>query len=292
MTYANRKKEIIYLDERLHTNESLHLAMLGITNPTPQYLICHSAKTNTLWNRYNFEFVLSGKGYIETKGKKYTVEAGDLFFLNKFREHTYYSDMKDPYEKMFIVVEGGLVDNLIAYHNLTESVVIKHVQAKHLFERLFELAKTHNTSQLDSLCYAEIASTLIELLQIIKPLPFTTISPDSSPERVMYDYIENNLYSKIRVEDVANVAHLSVSYAQKIFKQKFSKPILRYIMDKKLQLAQHLFLTTYLNVNTVSERLSFENPKHFSKMFKQKYGLSPSKYIKENTVNKNKETKE
>lgn len=75
--------------------------------PTPNYIICHSRKSGALWERYNFEYVISGKGYIETRDKTLTVGKGDLYFLNKLQQHTYYADKQAPYEKLFIVVEGS-----------------------------------------------------------------------------------------------------------------------------------------------------------------------------------------
>ncbi len=279
--YENRKHELIYLEERIYANEFLHVAMLGITKPNPDYFICHSAKIGTLWKRYNFEYVLSGKGRIETPEGIYTVEAGDFFFLNKEREHIYYADKEDPFEKVFIAVEGALVDHLTAFHKLTDSVVVKRVDVRPIFERLLALVEKHPSPYFLSENYPEICKVLAELCQSLSPADFSKVSPESPPTAVMQEYINKNIYTKLRVEDIATEAHLSTSYAEKIFKEAYGMSITRYVLDRKLHLARHLLIYTYMNVETVALKLSFSNAKHFTKMFKQKYGLSPTKYCKE-----------
>ena len=133
----NRKHEIIYLDERTYSNDFFCLAMAGKTLPNPNYIINHSYKDGSVWDKYNFEYVLSGKGYIETRDKTYCVGEGDLFFLNKLQQHVYYADRKEPYEKLFLVVSGSLVDSLLADHGVTESVIVAHTDAKAIFEQAF-----------------------------------------------------------------------------------------------------------------------------------------------------------
>ncbi len=278
--YTNRKNEIIYLDDLFHVNDFLHPALLGITKPNPSYFICHSAKIGTLWKYYNFEYVVSGKGYIETPEGKYAVSAGDAFFLNKKCEHVYYADKNEPFEKLFLCVSGSLVEHLIDCHGLKDSVLIKKTNLSGIFEKMFALAEGCGDKKFFPDCYPAFCGLLVELLQQFSPSSFISLKQDGSPAERMQEYIEKNIYSKLTLEEIANVNNLSISYAQKIFKKRHGVTIIDYVIDRKLHLARHFLIYTYLNVETVSEKLAFSNPKYFSKMFKKKYGLPPAQYCK------------
>ena len=278
--YINRKNEIIYLEDLFHDNDFFHPALLGVTKPTPNYFICHSAKIGTLWSRYNFEYVVSGKGFIETPEGKFTVRAGDAFFLNKNCEHTYYADKKEPFEKYFLCVSGSLADQLTQSHGLKDSLLIKRVDLSDVFEKMFTLAKTYEEDVFFPANYPAFCGLFTELLQIFSPASFASSKQDNTPAERIREYIEKNIYSKLALTEIANAANLSVSYAQKVFKKRYGLSIIDYVIDRKLHLARHFLVYTYLNVETVSEKLAFSNPKYFSKMFKKKYKLAPLQYAK------------
>lgn len=281
--FRNIKKEIIYFDERSHTNDFLHLSMAGITLPDPSYLICHSEKTDTLWEHYNFEYVVSGKGYIKTRSKTYVVEEGDLFFLNKNRNHTYYSDKNAPYKKMFIAVEGSFVDTLIDFHNITSSVLIIHTDVKHIFEQIFALTEQTQEPSLSPKDYTELSCALTKLIQILAPPDFVshTIKKNLGLAAILKNYIDDNIYEKLCLDDLSSFMKLTEAHIQRLFKEAYKITIMRYIREQKLRVAQHLLSTTLLNINEISEKLSFENPKHFSTQFRKQYGISPSQYAKQ-----------
>ena len=216
--HSNRKNEIIYFDERSHGNSFFHLSMAGRTLPNPNYIICHSRKSGALWERYNFEYVISGKGYIETRDKTLTVGKGDLYFLNKLQQHTYYADKQAPYEKLFIVVEGSLADKMLEAHGVTESALVVHADARALFEQIIALSDRHEGQFIDAEAYTEISSILLKLIQLVKPPDFNTTAMDEHPATIIKNYIDYNIYDKITLAEIADTVHLSVS------RRGFSKP--------------------------------------------------------------------
>lgn len=280
----NRKHEIIYLDERICSNNFFCLAMAGRTLPNPNYIIHHSYKDGSVWDKYNFEYVLSGKGYIETRDKTYCVGEGDLFFLNKLQQHVYYADRKQPYEKLFLVVSGSLVDSLLADHGVTESVIVAHTDAKAIFEQAFALIEKAN-GQLSQDDYTELTCHVLRLVQRIAPPDFSLCATDAHPADLIRNYIDHNIYERFSLEELAGTVHRSVSQTERLFKAKYGVSPIRYVLDKKLDAARALFTTTFLNVGEVAERLSFANVKYFSRQFKLRFGLTPSECIRKQERN-------
>ena len=67
------------------TNDPIYIESIGISYPNSNYYIHRETS-----DFFIFEYVISGKGYIETAGKKYEVKAGDVYCLEPGKGHTYY----------------------------------------------------------------------------------------------------------------------------------------------------------------------------------------------------------
>ncbi|MCQ2399060.1 MAG: AraC family ligand binding domain-containing protein [Clostridia bacterium] len=138
--YINQDNEIMYYNGtryfRIHDTNFLQLALAGETRPNPDYIQTHTLSKD-LWNYYNFEYIVSGRGYIETPTKSFTVEQGDLYFLSKMREHKYYSDPEQPFHKYFICVSGTFVDGILNLHGLTQDVVVVKKNVGKYFKNFF-----------------------------------------------------------------------------------------------------------------------------------------------------------
>lgn len=54
--------------------------------------------------------------------------------------------------------------------------------------------------------------------------------------------------------------------------------ITNYITDRKLKHSIMLFNSTHASVSEVCETLNIESVPYFTKIFKQKFGITPAKY--------------
>lgn len=73
----------------------------------------------------------------------------------------------------------------------------------------------------------------------------------------------------------------SYDYLRKLFKKELGVTPHRYLNDLRMNTAAAMFEQSYLgnaNVSEVSRRCGFQEPLYFSRMFKKKFGLSPSHY--------------
>lgn len=72
---------------------------------------------------------------------------------------------------------------------------------------------------------------------------------------------------------------MSVRTLSKRFKDITGISIHQYQMNTKLESAYHALRSGSVTVKTVSERFGFCDPYYFSRAFKEKFGVSPSKLI-------------
>ena len=91
------------------------------------------------------------------------------------------------------------------------------------------------------------------------------------------DYIEKN-YSNpfLRVEEIANHLHISHVYLCKIFQSIMSTTIIKFLINYRLQKASDLLTNDSAPIKTIAEKVGFHDQMHFSKAFKEKFGIAPS----------------
>lgn len=89
--------------------------------------------------------------------------------------------------------------------------------------------------------------------------------------------IDDNIYSRLTVEDLARKCNSSVSYLKKIFGKYNGLGIHEYILNNKLSLAKQL-LKEGESVTDIAEKLGFSSQNYFSTAFKRELGVSPGQY--------------
>ena len=88
--------------------------------------------------------------------------------------------------------------------------------------------------------------------------------------------VEENYTSPISLDELAYLSGRSLSSFKREFQDIYGAPPARWIREKRLSKAQQMLRSSSLSVADVAYSLGFENPTHFSRIFKQQYGYAPS----------------
>lgn len=115
----------------------------------------------------------------------------------------------------------------------------------------------------------------------IQPILSGLFSPISCSFQEM---VESHLYTNITVQELAQLASLSESSVKRAFKKLYQYSPASYLRQQKLLLAKSLLLSSERNIRQVTQACGFKDMAHFSKLFKQTYGMSPSAYRAEHLV--------
>jgi AraC family L-rhamnose operon regulatory protein RhaS len=91
-------------------------------------------------------------------------------------------------------------------------------------------------------------------------------------------FIESNMLSELKVEDIAERVYLSPSYFRKVFKEVTGMNPIEYINKIRISKACMLLADRDMTVSQVAETVGIFDSNYFSRLFKNIVGCSPSKF--------------
>lgn len=108
----------------------------------------------------------------------------------------------------------------------------------------------------------------------------------------MVEEIENHIISNYTDASFDLEAYLksfpfSYDYLRKVFKKEVGETPHKFLNDKRLQAAADRLSTSYSgdNISEISQLCGFSEPLYFSRMFKKKYGVAPSRFASSTAAN-------
>lgn len=146
----------------------------------------------------------------------------------------------------------------------------------------------HYSSQGDALSTLAIKSRLFELFRLLfswqkqEPNPpFASLRPKSLDlVKTIMKYVENHYGERLTIETMASVSGFSQSHFMKFFKNTMGVSFIEYLNDYRLTMAARLLLASSDTIVAISAECGFENLSYFNRMFRRKYGVTPSEYRK------------
>ncbi|OMD30543.1 DNA-binding response regulator [Paenibacillus odorifer] len=95
------------------------------------------------------------------------------------------------------------------------------------------------------------------------------------------EYIDENYAQKgLTIHEVAKKNHVSPNYLSYLFKKNTGYNLWEYVIKLRMEESREMILNTDLRRYEIAERVGYESPEHFSKIFKKYYGISPSELKK------------
>lgn len=89
-------------------------------------------------------------------------------------------------------------------------------------------------------------------------------------------YIENNFYRSISLEEVSQAVHMNTAYFSTLFKKQTGKKYIDYVTDLRMEKARRLILNTDLKIGSIAGMVGYGSTKHFTRIYKEKFGTTPN----------------
>ena len=241
-------------------------------------------------NHYLFHYVLSGTGTLMADNAKvetqtYSVKSGQGFMIFPGQINTYIADEQLPWEYMWIEFDGLSVKEALSVTDLCKDAPVYHSHSKELREKLAdEMLYIVNHPQESSFhLIGHLYLFLDYLLQSAKSTKLVSSGRMSDYYiKEAINYIEQNFQNNISIEDIAAVCGINRSYFGKIFRNSIGRSPQEFLMNYRMVKATELLKLTSLSIADVGSAVGYENQLHFSRAFKNIYGVSPREWRKQN----------
>jgi AraC-like DNA-binding protein len=231
---------------------------------------------------HGLEYVADGKGtYHVDTGRRHPLHAGAVFYYSPGSPHRIDSDPQSPLVKYFVDFIGDPALDLLRQGPLHDGKPVYLANPDHV-RRLFEdmqMAGERATAFSPALC-----SRILELLILHISEGANDRTNQPSAARGTYERCRALLQQHFRewkgLADIASACHVDAAYLCRLFRTFGGQPPHKTLMLLKMRRSAELLATGKLMVKEVALDVGFEDPYHFSRVFKRVHGVSPGLFLK------------
>ncbi len=259
----------------------LGLFQFGRERCEPAHLFGPAAR-----NHFLFHYVISGTGMLMADNSKgetmtYHIKSMQGFMIFPGQITTYIADKEVPWEYVWVEFDGLRVKGMLEMAGLTVDSPVYHAKVKDLREKMKD-EMLYIVENPDSSPFHLIGHLYLYLDYLVRSAAGLKIA-SGSKLRDFYihealEYIEHNFQNNISVESIAEVCGLNRSYFGKIFREAVGKTPQDFLLSYRMTKAAELLKLTQLSIGDVSQAVGYENQLHFSRAFKNIYGMSPREW--------------
>lgn len=259
------------------TEKEFTVHSFSVTDKTifpPEAYVCEKGMVM----RDRFFYVVKGTIHFTTEsGEKLHFSAGDIVYLPY--DVTYRSRwdtaetgkyislnfvLREPNGDVFSIGNGIcllLSDRKNEYFNLFSKLHRKWITGSYGY-------KLECQSMLYDILYRTAVNTRRTLLQSSRNTIYKAIL-----------YLENNYISDISSAELAEMIHVKECMFRRAFKAEKGMPPIQYRNELRLKKAKEMLTSGEYSVLETAVTVRFDDPGYFSKLFKRRYGISPSECI-------------
>jgi AraC family transcriptional regulator len=92
------------------------------------------------------------------------------------------------------------------------------------------------------------------------------------------DYIHSHLDQDLSLAKLASIAKISLFHFARQFKQSIGAPPHQYVTQCRIEKAKQLLADRALSITEITQQVGFQSQSHFTNLFRQSVGLTPSAY--------------
>ena len=225
-------------------------------------------------------YVDSGTLHSVADGQDLLLEQGDMVLYKPGQWHMQYADIGVAPRLVSIGFEiTGCDISVLANRKFPASQKALGLLQTMLREQ--EQMGLYATDMLLSLLQVLLLTLLREAdTPVDKPQLTHSVNAENAIIRQAQQYITSHVREKLSVPVVAKNAQVSASYLTALFHKHLQISPGEYIRRIKLQESKQMIREGNMNFTEISEALQYSTVHHFSRQFKEKFGITPTEYAK------------
>lgn len=200
-----------------------------------------------------------------------------------------YAEWSDSKENILFAVDGFRLKNLAGLEFNNDSFEIYSPKSGHIDPSAAHLARMLKSDlvngEMRSGLYFDSACTLLGL-HILKK--YTSLGEKGGSQlrliggltpntwRLIDEYIRANLNASVTIEHLANLSGFSPSHFMRAFRRETGMTPHRYIIERRIDLAEKLLCSTDMTLAAVAYNSGFASNSHMTSMMQRYKGTTPS----------------
>jgi len=238
----------------------------------------------------------SGKRHIGNHLSYY--QSGDLVLIGSMLPHTGFTDRLTGNESETIIQFNNdwFGDGFFGLEEMQDiSKLLYRAKAGIAFHGQ---AKVDIGARMEKLVTLDNFAKVIELLCILQDMAWTeeyeilnadgysfeVENTDNDRINVIYDYVQTHFQRVITLDEIAEIASMTVPSFCRYFKRISGKKFTRFVNEIRIVHACKLVTEQQLSITNISYESGFNNISHFNRIFKDVTKKSPSEYRKQFTT--------
>jgi len=231
-------------------------------------------------NEYQLLYITKGEGLFESDScPEQTVKEGTALLLFPGEWHRYKPKKETGWEEFWVGFKGTTIETLAKNNFIDPKHPVLHIGIQEkIFSVLSEIIDETKSEKPGYQPY--VSGAVIYLLGFIHSLEKQKNQEDLAESIVNKGRIilRRNIDQHISIENVAEELQVGYAWFRKVFKTYTGISPGQYLLQLKIERAKMLLADPTKSIKTISYELNFESMFYFSKLFKEKTGLSPENY--------------
>ena len=242
--------------------------------------MARSVATGRVLPEFQIIYITEGEGAFSCNGIEYRILPGSIILVLPGLEHKYHPKIETGWKEYWVGFRGNYFSRLLEKGFFSSKNIFFQPGLCDSIMSLFNLIIDNAKSQ-RPLYQIKICSSILSLVAEI-------MNRDRCKEQAGYyeriitkaKYLmESNIYDTINLQCIYEQLGVSSTRLNEIFKIYTSMTPYNYFIQLKMHKAQSL-LEEGFSVKETSSKIGFEDQYYFSRLFKNKTGISPSRWTK------------
>jgi len=226
-------------------------------------------------------YIIHGEGKFRSKSVRLArINAGTVFMLFPGEWHSYRPDRHSGWSEYWIGFTGSYMDQLVTNGFFSRTEPILHIGQQEgvieMFVKVITQAKKEKIGFQPLISGATIF-ILGQIYSIKRNSEFGNKEVENLINRARV-IMRENIHNNISPEEIASSLNIGYSWFRRMFKQYTGLAPAQYQLQIKIQRGKEMLMDHSVSVKEIAFQLNFNSHYHFSNIFKQKTGMSPSKF--------------
>ncbi len=230
---------------------------------------------------YFVALLLSGHYALEQNGRTATLQPGEMLLYDATQPHHIHCG-GDLFKLIFAIPRATLQARF-ARPDLCTAIGLTKQHSAAMVAADFLRSWSARVPQLSQSALDTLCETSLDLLSLaLAELRPGDIKSSRSQAVALFEikrYVEQRLADpELNATAIAQAVGLSPRYINSLFEQE-QQSLMRYVLQRRLERCHQAIIqcrTTGLSISQIAFRWGFNDLSHFSRVFKKRYGVSPS----------------